>query len=305
MACSLIRPQSLIRSSNRRRWYVSKPYHRSSIPVCCQLQRPNQWVLNPPRGAVSVRSAYPATVKDAPAVGDVMKCFDTPNQLPVIYQLANDSWSATSGFRRSGPTWPNRFFLHGASSGGWDDSPTTGQMVAWETVDGFVYPSKASIFDRLNSADLGWRIYADEDGPIAGAIPQVAALHGITWKTMRTHFRALRTRSISGHPYTFIGPNYGDSGSSYEAAPLSTPMDGVHGGEALIKERPRRFRTHPSGTAAAQFTPTTSMALLRLRHTRRRASPGDRSPNQPSPQQARLHVRPLPRVQVGSRRVPR
>ena len=42
----------------------------------------------------------------------------------VIYALATqfaicDSWHASV----PGPTWPNRFFVHGASSGGWADSP--------------------------------------------------------------------------------------------------------------------------------------------------------------------------------------
>src|SRR4051812_9830241 len=63
--------------------------------------------------------------RTAPDRGDVMKVFDTPNELPVIYQLATefavcDQWFSSL----PGPTWPNRFFVHGASSGGLDDSPT-------------------------------------------------------------------------------------------------------------------------------------------------------------------------------------
>ena len=112
-------------------------------------------------------------------------------------------------------------------------------MVAWESPgSGFIYPSKASIFDRLNNAHLGWRIYADEDGPIAGAIPQFAALRGITWKINTNRFCDFAS-DLQGpypYPYTFSEPNYGDSGSgSYESGSSQHPMDGGHGGEALIK----------------------------------------------------------------------
>ena len=52
-------------------------------------------------------------------IGNIMGCFDTQTQLPVIYQLATefaicDHWFSSI----PGPTWPNRFFLHGASSNG-------------------------------------------------------------------------------------------------------------------------------------------------------------------------------------------
>src|SRR4051794_25455800 len=62
-------------------------------------------------------------------IGEIMHCFDTPNQLPVLYQLATefavcDHWFSSL----PGPTWPNRLFLHGASSGGWTNSPSGEQL---------------------------------------------------------------------------------------------------------------------------------------------------------------------------------
>ena len=211
-----------------------------------------EWVLNPFTGQpYPYGPSYPSNrLPTRSEVGDVMKCFDTPNQLPVIHQLATEFAVCYQWFSSlPGPTWPNRFFVHGASSGGWDDSPTTTQMVAWETVSGFIYPSKASIFDRLNNADLGWRIYNDEDGPIsAGSVPQVAALKGITWKinTNRFYDFASDLQGPYPYPYTFIEPNYGDSGSgSYEGGSSQHPMDGVHGGEALIKATYEAIRNSP------------------------------------------------------------
>ncbi len=52
---------------------------------------------------------------------EVMKCFDTAKQLPVLYALAReyaicDRWFSSL----PGPTWPNRMFVHGASSAGLD-----------------------------------------------------------------------------------------------------------------------------------------------------------------------------------------
>jgi phospholipase C len=182
-----------------------------------------------------------------------MLCFDTRTQLPVIYQLATEFAVCYQWFSSlPGPTWPNRFFVHGASSGGWDDSPTTGQMIEWETPPpigaGFTYPSGASIFDRLKGSNVAWRIYVDENGPIAGGIPQVAALKGITWKVNTNNFSDFAS-DLQGpypYPYTFIEPNYGDSSSgSYEGGSSQHPMDGVHGGEALLKATYEAIRNSP------------------------------------------------------------
>jgi phospholipase C len=89
-----------------------------------------------------------ATTKDEltglppkPAWGDVMSCFLTPTQLPVLYQLATefavcDRWHSSL----PGLTWPNRFFVHGASSSGMDKNPSTSQILKWELPDqGFRY----------------------------------------------------------------------------------------------------------------------------------------------------------------------
>ena len=64
-------------------------------------------------------------------IGDVMACFHTQTQLPVICQLAReyaicDHWFSSM----PGPTWPNRFFVHGGSSAGLDRSPNMGSA-AW------------------------------------------------------------------------------------------------------------------------------------------------------------------------------
>jgi phospholipase C len=182
--------------------------------------------------------------------GDVMACFDTPTQLPVIYQLATefavcDQWFASV----PGPTWPNRFFVHGASSGGWANSPPSASVLRWETFGGgFVYPSGSSIFDALTKAELKWRVYADENGPILGGIPQVSALRGITWQLHTHPFSAFQGDLQNPYPYTytFIEPNYGDVASGrYTGGSSQHPVDGVGGGEALIKATYEAIRNSP------------------------------------------------------------
>ena len=87
--------------------------------------------LGGPGATYSSGGAYPAIQNDGfvqsygnhfggePAnnPGDVMRCYDTANQLPVLQALAQefvvcDNWHASM----PGPTWPNRMFVHAASS---------------------------------------------------------------------------------------------------------------------------------------------------------------------------------------------
>jgi phospholipase C len=181
---------------------------------------------------------------------DVMQCFDTKSQLPVTYQLATqfavcDHWFSSL----PGPTWPNRFFVHGASSAGWADSPQPATIALWETPGGgFTYPSGSSIYDALAKAGMQWRVYVDENGPLLGGIPQVAALKGITYGINTNAFTRFATDLRGPYPYTytFIEPNYGDvSGGSYTGGSSQHPMDGVSGGEGLIKATYEAIRNSP------------------------------------------------------------
>src|SRR5215469_8061596 len=92
------------------------------------------------------------------APGEVLKCF-AAEQLPVLTALARefaicDNWHASM----PGPTWPNRMFVHAASSGGLDHSPTTAEIVLWETIGGFQFKA-GTIFDALKAQGISWRLY--------------------------------------------------------------------------------------------------------------------------------------------------
>jgi phospholipase C len=181
-------------------------------------------------------------------IGDIMKCFDTQSQLPVLYDLASsfvvcDQWFSSL----PGPTWPNRFFLHGASSNGLDHSPSTAEMAEWESVDGFRYPN-GSIFDAMNAKDITWRLYIDTSGPIEGSVSQVSSLHNIQLLDIHalSTFESDVQSSSYPYQYTFIEPNYGDVVSgTYEGGSSQHPMDGVANGEALIAKVYNSIRNSP------------------------------------------------------------
>jgi phospholipase C len=211
---------------------------------------------------------YATTTTEGPTpppqdIGDVMACFATPAQLPVINQLARsfaicDQWYSSL----PGPTWPNRFFVHGASSSGLDDSPSQAQMAGWEVPGaGFKYPN-GSIFDSLRSAGIPYRLYNDSSGPPLewslysddpqngsplGAVPQVSSLAGITLLDIESLSSfAADLQGPYPYPYTFIEPHYGDiTGGSYEGGSSQHPMDDVYGGEHLLAAVYSAIRNSP------------------------------------------------------------
>jgi len=204
---------------------------------------------------------YATTTSEGPTpppadVGDIMACFNTQAQLPVLYQLATqfavcDQWFSSL----PGPTWPNRFFVHGASSAGLDHSPTTREMAEWETVDGFVYPN-GSIFDSLNRAGIRWRTYNDNNniysdqpslGSIAGGIAQVSAIKNVQlWNVNSLSDFASDLQGQYPYKYTFIEPNYGNvTSGTYQGGSSQHPMDDVAGGENLLAAVYEAIRNSP------------------------------------------------------------
>jgi len=202
-------------------------------------------------------------VPPAQDIVDIMACFDTQSHLRVLYQLASefavcDHWYSSL----PGPTWPNRFFLHGASSSGLDDSPSSAQMGKWELPgEGFKYPH-GSIYDALHVAGIPYRFYNDstgapleqslysddpQNGSLVGAVAQVSALSGVTLLDINS-LRSFAS-DLQGpypYPYTFIEPHYGDVVSgSYAGGSSQHPMDDVYGGEHLLASVYAAIRNSP------------------------------------------------------------
>jgi phospholipase C len=183
--------------------------------------------------------------------GDTLKCFGAGT---MISQLATEFTVCTNWFSSlPGPTWPNRFFAHFASSNGMDCSPTQAQIRGWAT-SGFSAPH-GSIFKALSDKGLSYRIYNDcekygfnscfSDDPSksggaggGGWVPQVASLQGIwpdSWYELKDYFASDLQNGYS-YQYTFIEPHYGDLYSNtYQGGSSQHPMDDIYGGNALIK----------------------------------------------------------------------
>ena len=220
-------------------------------------------------------STSEATGKPAPGrIGDIMACFHTKAQLPVIHELACefaicDQWFSSI----PGPTWPNRFFVHGASSAGWADSPVTKDEIPWYTLHGFTY-EHGSIFDALQNKGHQWRLYNDRDnsfsddrsGPeFGGWISQVASLKGISQLDVHSLDRfasELNAEDGYNYAYTLIEPNFGRSffspqppqkgvphqeleGPTYKGGSSQHPEDDPSGGEGLIKAVYEAIRNSP------------------------------------------------------------
>jgi phospholipase C len=189
-------------------------------------------------------SSYAAVASDqkiASGAGEIMKCYDTPNQLPVLNSLARefavcDNWFSSL----PGPTWPNRFFAHAASSGGLDHSPSHAQLLEWDTVAGFQF-SNGTIFDRLNASNIQWRIYAGDD------TPNVLSLHGINVNDYDDYAQFAGDIAQPDYPasYTFVEPSYGHITSDFKCGTSQHPLDDVTHGEMLIKHTYEAIRSSP------------------------------------------------------------
>jgi phospholipase C len=169
----------------------------------------------------------------------VMECFQ-PDQLPVLTTLAAEF--AMFNFWYSslpGPTWPNRFFIHAATSGGLTDSPTTNQIVA-----GFSFQN-GTIYERLEGAGKVWCIYHD-------GLPQTAGISRLRdeyinpltkrFQDMDDFFDDVSKGNLVD--YSFIEPQY-DTGNNYLDGNSMHPLNDIRKGEELVKRVYEALRNSP------------------------------------------------------------
>ena len=170
----------------------------------------------------------------------IMRCY-APEQLPVLNQLARefavcDAWFSSL----PGPTFPNRFFVHAATSGGMDGSPS-GLEIGWNTLfDGFRF-NHGTIFERLDEACIDWEVVQGDEFPAA------LSLAGMMYNKVVRHrftdfpdFVARLADGGSAPPYVFIEPDYGNilpgTSEDYTCGNSQHPLDDVTSGERLIKD---------------------------------------------------------------------
>jgi phospholipase C len=175
--------------------------------------------------------------------GEIMKCY-TPDQLPVITTLARefavcDHWFSSM----PGPTWPNRFFIHAASSGGLDHSPTTTNIASSILFNGYKFDN-GTIYDRLDDEGIIWTIYKGDP------FPQTLAISDMTLRLAEGRFRDFEDFSKQVNDpgystaYAFIEPDYHTT-SDFVCGNSQHPKDDVTRGEALIKNVYETIRNSP------------------------------------------------------------
>jgi len=182
---------------------------------------------------------------------DVMRCC-TEAQLPYLHQLARefavcDHWYAS----HPGHTWPNRVFLHAASSGGMDMEPDWTDIVRWTTLPGDgLELANGTIYDRLRDAGLAYRHYQDDDY----LPPMVASLKGVSlWDIddlgdlasdlADPDFRDVRLVHIE--PSYDVFGIYPTTPGSYGNGNSQHPLGDVRRGDALIKRVYETIRNSP------------------------------------------------------------
>jgi phospholipase C len=199
-------------------------------------------IANLPREPAPMSGFVASAVQAVDFSGDealVMGCFE-PDQLPVLTKLAREFalfnyWYSSL----PGPTWPNRFFIHAATSGGLTDSPSTGQIIT-----GFSFENK-TIYERLSDAKKSWRIYHD-------GLPQTAGLANLrdefinpltkNFQQMGAFYDDIKNGDLPD--YSFIEPKY-DTGNNYLDGNSMHPLNDIRKGEELVKQVYESLRASP------------------------------------------------------------
>ncbi len=162
----------------------------------------------------------------------IMKCFD-PARLPVLTTLARefalcDAWFSSV----PGPTWPNRFFAHAATSKG---------FITNSQFNNYDMPT---IFENLGTNGLSWRDYYHD-------FSQTWALQRLQTPQNRINFGSFgRFKSDARNGtlpnYAFIEPKYF---SFFGQANDQHPPHDMRAGEKLIAEVYEALRHSPQWPA--------------------------------------------------------
>ena len=175
--------------------------------------------------------------------GEIMKCY-APEQVPVIIALARefavcDHWFSSM----PGPTWPNRFFIHAASSAGLDHSPSTQTIASSILLNGYTFDN-GTIYDRLDDEGISWTIYKGDP------FPQALAISGMTVRLAEGRFRDFEdfAKHVSNPNYStsyaFLEPDY-HTMADFVCGNSQHPKDDVTRGEALLKHVYEAIRNSP------------------------------------------------------------
>ncbi|HKS87850.1 MAG TPA: alkaline phosphatase family protein [Stellaceae bacterium] len=162
----------------------------------------------------------------------------TPEQLPVINGLAR-AFAVTDRWHAAAPceTWPNRYFAHCGTAGGWVNNDRSRFPYQWPR-------TMPTIFRRLGAHGHSWRVNFHD-------LPQTATLFDL-WPKIPTHFclfeeefeRHARTGRLPN--YSFIEPRYFPGLLSDEPPNDQHPPHNLLFGEQLIARVYNAVRAAPT-----------------------------------------------------------
>ncbi|HLX66756.1 MAG TPA: alkaline phosphatase family protein, partial [Puia sp.] len=171
---------------------------------------------------------------------------------PVLNQLASefvicDHWFSSL----PGPTWPNRFFMMAASSGGLTKSPSTGDIIKATALAGYSF-EHGNFFDSLDKAGIPWCIVEGDKFPVS------FALEGMDANALKGRFvdigdfAAKIGSSAFTEKFIFIEPQYGThkfditGPGDFSGGNSMHPLDDVRRGEQLVKQVYETIRSVPA-----------------------------------------------------------
>ncbi len=167
----------------------------------------------------------------------VMHCFTTA-QVPVISRLAS-AFAVSDRWHASAPceTWPNRYFAHTGTAGGYVNNRRSSFPYRWPR-------SMPTIFRRLDAKGYSWRIYFHD-------LPQAATLTDL-WTSIPTRFclfdaefeRHARAGRLAS--YSFIEPRYYPNRWLRKVPNDQHPPHNVLYGEQLIASVYNAIRSAPT-----------------------------------------------------------
>jgi phospholipase C len=207
----------------------------------------------PPIDNSGFATSYGLGVHRDPA--DVMRGYSEA-QLPFLHQLARefvvcDNWFGSM----PGPTWPNRLFVHAATSGGLDHTPDWTQLVSWTaTPSGGLELSNGTIYDALDrvhgSSSFGsdhYRVYAGDTFPMAATLDGVSIIWDVEdFEDLADH---LGDRTLDDVKVIHIEPTYHVPGyafwDEYADGSSQHPLGDVRRGDLLIKQTYEAIRNSP------------------------------------------------------------
>jgi phospholipase C len=200
----------------------------SPTPVNIQGFLDSYKTVPPPPGDIDDPIYYPTPLPQIDP-NAVMKCF-SPATLPVLSTLAKqfavcDNWFSSI----PGPTWPNRYFLHAATSGGVVASPSS-----------ICKFKNGTIFDKLDQNGTSWKVYHH------GMYTQILSIEGMLEKLLTDKFREyvkdfqndINSPDFNAS-YIFIEPDQSDNGNSQH------PIQDIRNGELLIQDIYEKLRKSP------------------------------------------------------------